>query len=118
MNAARASTRGYRLSLLGLTGLLLAACSPQQAADAVARQAAESVTLAIVSGYMQPAQAEGVTRCLLDAASPGEIRALAQDVGTSGGSRPRANVMALATYPAARACITAAGLPQLPAGAR
>lgn len=101
---------------LGALCLALAACSPQDAADAVVRQAAGSVAQPIVEGHMQPAQAEGVTRCLLDAASPAELRALAQDVGTTGGTRPRANVLALGTRPAARSCIAAAGLPQLPEG--
>lgn len=93
---------------------LMAACSPQSAADAVLRQAAGSVVQPIVEGWMQPAQAEGVTRCLLDAAQPDELRALAQDVGTTGGTRPRAGVLTLGSRPAARACIGAAGLPQIP----
>lgn len=101
---------------MGMVCLALAACSPQDAANSVVRQAAGSVTQPIVEGYMLPAQAEGVTRCLLDAASIEEMRALAQDVGTTGGTRPRANVLALGTRPAARACIAAAGLPQLPGG--
>lgn len=92
----------------------LSACSPQEAADAVAYRAAEQVAGPIVSGYMQPAQAAGVTQCLLRAASGDELRALAQDIGTSGGSRPRENLLALASRPAARTCIANAGLPQLP----
>lgn len=95
-------------------GAGLAACSPQDAADAVAYRAAEQVAGPIVSGYMQPAQAAGVTQCLLRAASGDELRALAQDIGTSGGSRPRENVLALASRPTAKACIASAGLPQLP----
>lgn len=115
MVSAAASLLQLRPAGLAAGGLLalLAACSPQDAADSVVRSAAERVALPIVAGYMQPAQAEGVTRCLLDAASAGEIRALAQDIGTTGGARPRNNVLALATYPAARACIGRAGLPQL-----
>lgn len=112
LSGALARRAGWGLAL----GLLLAACSPQEAADSVVRQAAGSVAQPFVEAYMQPAQAEGVTRCLLDAASQDELRALAQDVGTTGGTRPRANVLALGTRPAARACIAAAGLPQLPGG--
>lgn len=102
---------------LGFAAILmgsLAACSPQEAADAVAYRAAEQVAGPIVSQYMQPAQAAGVTQCLLRAASGDELRSLAQDIGTSGGTRPRASLLALASRPEARSCILAAGLPLLP----
>lgn len=108
--------RGVAAAALLSLGLgLVAACSPQQAVDAVSYRAAEQVAGPIVSSYMQPAQAAGVTQCLLRAASGDELRSLAQDIGTSGGTRPRENLAALAARPQARACILAAGLPQLPA---
>ena len=113
----RAQSLARRLSGLGLAAMLMAglsACSPQEAADAVAYRAAEQVAGPIVSRYMQPAQAAGVTQCVLRAASGDELRSLAQDIGTRGGSRPQENLFALAARPAARQCILSAGLPQLP----
>lgn len=92
----------------------LAACSPQDAADAVARQAAASVAIPLVERFMQPAQAAGVVNCLLDAATPSEIRGLAQNVGTSGGTIPLQTLITVASRPQAISCVASAGLPRLP----
>ena len=102
--------RGAALILIGA----LAACSPQQVIEDATRQTAGSVVQPILARHMQAAQADGVTRCILDAASLEELRGLAQDVGAYDSPRARSSVAALGQRPAALACINAAGLPQLP----
>lgn len=90
---------------------LLAACSPQAAIDDVTRRAAETVVQPILETRLSPAQAAGVSRCVIDHATPAETRALARNVGTRGGTVPEADILAIAARPDTRACIAAAGLP-------
>jgi hypothetical protein len=94
--------------------LILAACSPQQFADDVTRQAAESVVTPVLDDYMPPAQAAGATACVLDNAAPAEIRALARDVAVEAGSQTVQSVLNIATRPATIACLASIGAPRLP----
>lgn len=94
--------------------LLLAACSPQQLADDVTRQAAESVVVPILSDYMPAPQANGATVCILDNATPDELRMLARDVAVSAGSSTVENVLAIASRPATLTCFRSLGLTSLP----
>ena len=87
--------------LLGLTGLC--ACDPQEVADKVVARTAESV--------IEPVVGPGATRCIVDNASPDELRALAMDVGVSAGTTTVANIMTIARRPETLACLAAAGLP-------
>lgn len=92
--------------------VLAAACSPQAVIDGATRRAAETVVQPILETRLMPAQAAGVTRCVIDHATPGEVQALARNVGTRGGTLPEADILTIAARPDTRACIAAAGLPQ------
>ncbi|MDZ4094093.1 MAG: hypothetical protein U1D35_04185 [Paracoccaceae bacterium] len=93
--------------------LLLAACSPQEMADKVARRAATSVVLPVVNDYMPGPQAEGVTLCVIDNASAQEINSLARDVAVEAGSSTAQTVLAIARRPDTLSCILGAGLPPI-----
>jgi hypothetical protein len=93
---------------------MLAACSPQQFADDVTRQAAETVVRPVLEDYMPPAQAAGATACVLDNAAPEEIRALARDVAVEAGTQTVQSVLNIATRPATITCLASVGAPRLP----
>ncbi len=95
--------------------LLLAACSPQDMADTVTRQAAETVVVPVLEDYMPAPQAKGASVCILDNASPQEMRMLARDVAVSAGTSTVDNVLAIGTRPATLACFKSLGLSSLPA---
>ena len=101
------------LMLLSLA--TLAACSPAELADKVSRRAAESVVQPVVNIDMPAGVADQATTCLLDAASPAEVDALARDVGVEAGSSTKARIRELALRPAAAACFAANGVPPLKA---
>jgi hypothetical protein len=83
----------------------LAACSPQEIADkAVARTAQ-----AVISPVVGPEAA----LCIVEAAEPGELQAIAVDYGVEAGTSTVANIMAIAKRPAAASCIAQAGITQL-----
>ncbi len=90
--------------------LLLAACSPQDMAGKVKARAARSVVVSVVSAQYAAPQAEVAADCLLAAASPPEVEALARDVGNRPGTVTEDNVRALAARPAAADCVARAGL--------
>lgn len=91
----------------------LTACSPAEVAGKVNRRAAESVVQPVVNVNMPAGPAEAATACILDAASPAEVQALARDVGVEAGSSTRARIRELALRPAAQACFSANGVPPL-----
>ncbi len=91
----------------------LAACSPAEVANKVARRAAETVVLPVVNIDMPAGPAEQATACILDAASPAEVDALARDVGVEAGTSTKARIRELALRPAAQACFAARGVPPL-----
>lgn len=93
--------------------LLLAACSPADLANKVSRRAAESVVQPVVNIDMPAGIAELATACILDAASPAEVDALARDVGVEAGSSTKARIRELALRPGAQACFAARGVPPL-----
>lgn len=93
--------------------LLLSACDPQQLADKAMRRTAESVVQPVLAREMPGNVADVATQCVLDAAAPEEINALARDVGVEAGTQTVANIRALATRPSATACFTAGGVPPL-----
>jgi hypothetical protein len=95
---------------------VLAACSPQQLADNVTRQAAETVVTPVLDDYMTGPQAQGATACILDNAAPEEIRALARDVATVAGTTTVQSVLTIAARPATLACFASVGAPVLPVG--
>ena len=91
----------------------LAACSPADLANKVSRRAAESVVQPVVNIDMPAGVANAVTACILDAASPAEVDALARDVGVEAGTSTKARIRELALRPGAQACFAANGVPPL-----
>lgn len=99
--------------LIALGVVTLAACSPAELAGKVSRRAAESVVQPVVNINMPAGIANEATACILDAASPAEIDALARDVGVEAGSSTKARIRELALRPAAQSCFAARGVPPL-----
>ena len=93
--------------------LLLVACDPQALADKAVRRTAESVVQPVLAREMPGAVADVATRCILDAAAPGEINILARDVGVEAGTQTIENIRNIATRPAAATCFAAGGVPSL-----
>lgn len=94
---------------------VLAACSPQQAADSLARRSAGTVVQPVVAQYMTGPQAQQATACITAAASPDQVNLLLRDIGTRAGTDTVRNIRTIADTPQARACFAQAGLPLLPA---
>ena len=90
-----------------------AACSPADLANKVSRRAAESVVQPVVNIEMPAGVANAATACILDAASPAEVDALARDVGVEAGSSTKARIRELALRPGAQTCFAANGVPPL-----
>ena len=99
--------------LIALSLASLAACSPADLAGKVSRRAAESVVQPVVNINMPAGIASQATACILDAASPGEVDALARDVGVEAGSSTKARIRELALRPSAQSCFAANGVPPL-----
>jgi hypothetical protein len=95
--------------------MVLSACSPQQVADDVTRAAAETVVVPVLEDYMPAPQAKGASVCILDNATPEEMRMLARDVAVQAGTSTVDNVLAIGTRPATLACFKSLGLSSLPA---
>jgi hypothetical protein len=97
----------------GLVALALAACDPAELADRTVRRAADSVVFPVVNIDMPSGPAQTATNCILNAASPDELRLLARDVGVEAGTATKATIRTIALRPAAQACFAASGLPPL-----
>ena len=102
-----------RRVLIALFLATLAACSPAEVVGKVNRRAAESVVQPVVNIDMPAGVADLATACILDAASPAEVQALARDVGVEAGSSTKARIRDLALRPGAQACFAARGVPPL-----
>jgi hypothetical protein len=97
-----------------LVGLLaLAACDPAELADKAVRRTAETVVQPVVNLDMPAGPAQTATACILDAASPDELRLLARDVGVEAGTSTNATIRSIALRPAAQACFAARGVPPI-----
>jgi hypothetical protein len=99
----------YRITSAAL--IVLSACSPQDVADTVTRQAAETVITPILDDYMPAPQAKGATVCILDNATPAELQGLARDVAVLAGTTTVQTVLAIAARPATQACLASVGAP-------
>ena len=77
---------------------------PQALAGKAMRRTAESVVRPVMARELPGAVAETATQCVLDAASPEEINALARDVGVEAGTQTVENIRNLASSPSAAAC--------------
>ncbi|MBC7675457.1 MAG: hypothetical protein H7173_05275 [Rhodoferax sp.] len=91
----------------------LMACSPADLANKVSRRAAETVVQPVVNIDMPAGVAQQATGCILDAASPAEVDALARDVGAEAGTSTKARIRELALRPGAQSCFAARGVPPL-----
>jgi hypothetical protein len=103
-----------RRSCLAVPLLVLAACSPQEAADNVLRRTAQTVVTPVLDDYMTGPQASAATGCVLTEATSDELRLLSRDVGVIPGTSTRQTVLDIAARPGAQSCLTAAGTPLLP----
>lgn len=99
--------------IIALSFAALAACSPAELAGKVSRRAAESVVQPVVNIDMPAGVADQATACILDAASPDEVEALARDVGVEAGSSTKARIRELALRPSAQSCFAAHGVPPI-----
>jgi hypothetical protein len=104
----------FQMRIATVTLLVLAACSPQQVADDITRQAAESVILPVVGEVMPEAQARGAAACILQNATIEETRMLARDVGVEAGTSTVDNILAIASRPGTRDCFGTISAPFLP----
>ena len=93
--------------------LLLPACDPQELADKAMRRTAEQVVQPVLAREMPGNVADVATRCILDAAEPGEVNILARDLGVEAGSQTIENIRNIATRPTVTACFVAGGVPSL-----
>jgi hypothetical protein len=96
-----------------LSFALLAACDPAEVADKALRRTAETVVFPVVNVDMPADPARAATDCILDAASPEEVRLLARDVGVEAGTSTKATIRAIALRPGAQACFAANGVPPI-----
>jgi hypothetical protein len=99
--------------LLFVLPFALAACDPAELADKAVRRTAETVVMPVVNLDMPAGPAQAATACILDAASPDELRLLARDVGVEAGTSTKATIRSIALRPAAQACFAAQGVPPL-----
>lgn len=88
----------------------LAACSPQDLADSVGRQAASTVVLPVMQQDMPTPQAQRATDCIIGNASAAEIQALARDVAVVAGTLTEANIRAIALRPGTQTCFASNGI--------
>ncbi|WP_374644684.1 hypothetical protein [Tabrizicola sp.] len=93
--------------------LALSACDPAEMADKAVRRTAESVVFPVVNVDMPADPAQAATNCILDAASPDELRLLARDVGVEAGTSTKATIRDIALRPAAQACFAAHAVPPI-----
>lgn len=93
--------------------LALSACDPAEMADKAVRRTAESVVFPVVNIDMPADPAQAATNCILDAASPDELRLLARDVGVEAGTSTKATIRDIALRPAAQACFAAHAVPPI-----
>jgi hypothetical protein len=99
--------------LVGIALLGVAACDPAELADKAVRRTAETVVFPVVNVDMPADPARAATRCILDAASPDEVRLLARDVGVEAGTSTKATIRDIALRPSAQACFAASGVPPI-----
>ena len=83
----------------------LAACSPAEMAEKAVARTAQSVITPVVGPE--------AALCIVEAADPGELQAIAVDYGVEAGTSTVANILAIAKRPEAANCIAQAGITQL-----
>jgi predicted small secreted protein len=98
---------------LTAASLALAACNPMDLANEATKRAAKAVVVPVLAQSLPAPMADKAADCIIDAASPAELRALAADIGLNAGTQTVANITNLATRPAAVSCLSNAALPSL-----
>ena len=98
------------LLMLALLPLTLAACSPQDMADKVARRTAETVVRPIVDDRLTGPQAGAATTCVVQNASAAEVQSLVRDVGVYAGTSTEAVVWSIVARSETQACLARAGV--------
>lgn len=103
------------LPLIAAT-LALAACDVSGTVDKAMRRTAETVVEPVVDDYLPPDLAHAATICIVDAASPEDLRLLVRDVAVEAGTSTVANVLDIAARPETQACLMRQGVPLLLGG--
>ncbi len=85
--------------------MALSACDPQEIADKAVARTAQAVITPVVGSQ--------AALCIVEAADPAELRAIAVDYGVEAGTTTVANITRIAARPEARSCIAEAGIAQL-----
>lgn len=91
----------------------LAACNPMELADQATQRAANAVIVSVLSQELPAPVANRAAGCIVDAASPAELRAIAADFGVSAGTQTVENIRNLALRPQAVNCFVAASVPAI-----
>jgi hypothetical protein len=102
-----------KLILALLAATTLAGCDPAEVFDSALKRTAYSVVFPVVNIDMPGEPARLATNCILDAASPDELKLLARDVGVEAGTATKATIREIALRPAAQSCFAANGVPPL-----
>lgn len=105
-----------KLASLAALTLALAACNPMELANAATQRAAEQVIVSVLSQELPAPVAQAAARCVVDAASPEELRAIAADIGVMAGTQTVENIRNLALRPQAVQCFVASSVPALAQG--
>lgn len=102
---------------LALTSALtLTACDPSETVDKAMRRTAETVVLPVVDDFLPGDQAQIATRCIVENATPDDLRLLVRDVAVEAGTSTVNNVLDIAVRPETQACLIREGLPALLGG--
>ena len=89
-------------ALVLLALLALVACNPQEVADKVMARTAQAVITPVVGPR--------AALCIVEGATPAELRAIAVDYGVEAGTTTVANIMRIAQRPQVAGCIAQAAL--------
>ena len=100
------------MRLVLLSGIVLAACSPQQQ-DQIARDAARSAITPVVTDRFPGVPVEPAIDCIIDNASAAQIRALAADAVLGATQSTVEIVTDIVSRPETLTCLAAEGLPAL-----
>ena len=89
-------------ALFALAVLTLVACNPQEVADKMVARTAQTVITPVVGPE--------AALCIVEAAAPAELRAIAVDYGVEAGTTTVKNIMAIASRPQVAGCIAQSAL--------
>jgi hypothetical protein len=99
--------------IITVIAVALAACNPMELADQATQRAANAVIVSVLSQELPAPVANRAAGCIIDAATPAELRAIAADFGVSAGTQTVENIRNLALRPQAINCFARASVPSL-----